>query len=75
MGRVYASPPETPVDRVAALRKAFMETMKDKDFLADAEKTDIDIIPMEGELVAKMWSEFATTPPAIVARAKAVTAP
>jgi tripartite-type tricarboxylate transporter receptor subunit TctC len=75
LGRVYASPPETPVDRVTALRKAFMDTMKDKDFLADAEKTDIDIIPMEGELVAKMWTEFASTPPAIVARAKAVTAP
>ena len=52
-----------------------MDTMKDKDFLADAEKTDIDIIPMEGELVAKMWTEFASTPPAIVARAKAVTTP
>ena len=75
LGRVYASPPETPIDRVAALRKAFMDTMKDKDFLADSEKTDIDIIPMEGELVAKMWTEFASTPSAIVARAKAATAP
>jgi hypothetical protein len=30
---------------------------------------------MEGELVAKMWTEFASTPPDIVARAKAVTSP
>ena len=75
LGRVYAAPPETPADRVGALRRAFMETMKDKDFLADAEKTGIDIIPMEGEPVAKMWSEYASTPPAVVARAKEVTAP
>ena len=75
LGRVYALPPETPVDRVNALRKAFMDTMGDKDFLADAEKTGIDISPMEGAPVANMWAEFASTPPAVVARAKAVTTP
>ena len=75
LGRVYALPPETPVDRVSALRKAFMDTVGDKDFLADAEKTGIDISPMEGAPVASMWAEFAATPPAIVARAKAVTTP
>ena len=75
LGRVYASPPETPAERVSALRKAFMDTMGDRDFLADAEKTGIDISPMEGEPVAKMWADFASTPPAIVARAKAVTTP
>lgn len=73
LGRVYASPPDVPAERIAALRKAFMATMKDKDFLADAEKTGIDIIPMDGEVVAEMWAEFASTPPEIVARAKAVT--
>ena len=75
LGRVYALPPETPVDRVSALRKAFMDTVGDKDFLADAEKTGVDISPMEGAPVASMWAEFASTPPAIVARAKAVTTP
>ena len=38
MGRPFLAPPGIPRDRVAALRKAFMDTMKDKDFLADAEK-------------------------------------
>ncbi len=75
LGRVYAAPPETPADRVSLLRKAFMDTMKDKDFLADAEKTGIDISPMDGEPVGKMWAEYASTPPAIVARAKEVTTP
>ncbi len=75
LGRVYAAPPETPADRVAALRKAFMDTLADKEFLADAEKTGIDISPMEGEPVAKMWTDFASTPPGVVARAKAVSSP
>lgn len=75
LGRIYATPPDVPADRVAALRKAFDETMKDKEFLADAEKTGIDIIPMDGATVAKMWTEFTSTPAAIVEQAKKVTTP
>jgi len=73
LGRIYATPPDVPADRIAALRKAFDETMKDKEFLADAEKTAIDIIPMDGATVAKMWTEFTSIPAAIVEQAKKVT--
>ncbi len=75
LGRVYAAPPDTPADRVAALRKAFMDTMKDKEFLVDAEKTGIDIIPMEGSVVSRMWAEYASTPAALVEEAKKATTP
>lgn len=75
LGRVYAAPPETPVERVAALRKAFMDTMADKEFLSDATKTGIDIIPMNGEVLTRMWAEFLSTPPAIVEEAKKATTP
>lgn len=75
LGRIYATPPDVPADRVAALRKAFDETMKDKEFLADAEKTAIDIIPMDGATVAKMWTEFTSIPAPIVEQAKKVTTP
>jgi len=75
LGRIYATPPDVPADRIAALRKAFDETMKDKEFLADAEKTAIDIIPMDGATVAKMWTEFTSIPAAIVEQAKKVTTP
>jgi len=34
----FATPPGVPAERVALLRKAFMETLRDKDFLADAGK-------------------------------------
>src|SRR5215813_1780865 len=45
--RPYVLPPGTPKDRVQILRKAFMDTVKDPDFLADASKAKLDINPLE----------------------------
>ncbi len=60
MGRPFVAPPGVPADRVAALRKAFMDTMKDKEFLAEAEKAQLEITPVSGEelqaLVAKGYA-------------------
>ena len=38
LGRPYAAPPGVPADRVAALRKAFMDTMVDPEFRAEVER-------------------------------------
>jgi hypothetical protein len=46
--RPYLLPPGTPKDRVDLLRKAFMETMKDPELLAEAEKAKLDINPDDG---------------------------
>ncbi len=46
--RPYVLPPGTPKDRVTLLRKAFMETMKDPEFLAEAQKAKLDINPLDG---------------------------
>jgi len=45
MGRPYLAPPGIPADRVEALRKAFMDTMADTEFLAEAEKAQLEIRP------------------------------
>jgi hypothetical protein len=42
MGRSVYVPPETPADRVAALREAFVATMKDPGYIADAKKFNLD---------------------------------
>ena len=52
--RPYVLPPGTPKDRVQVLRKAFLDTLKDKEFLADAEKTKLDVDPIPGEQVEKI---------------------
>jgi tripartite-type tricarboxylate transporter receptor subunit TctC len=65
----YIAPPDVPNDRAEALRAAFSETMKDKDFLADAEKSALEIRPVTGEDIQKLVKDVYKTPPAIVQRA------
>jgi tripartite-type tricarboxylate transporter receptor subunit TctC len=72
LGRPYLAPPEIPDDRVAALRKAFMDTMNDKDFRAEADKAQIEITPIPGEEVQKLVSEVYKTPADIVQKAAAL---
>lgn len=69
-GRPYIIPPGTPDDRVAALRKAFDATMKDKDFLADADKARLTVDPVSGEEVQALVAKIFSAPDKIVERAK-----
>jgi tripartite-type tricarboxylate transporter receptor subunit TctC len=73
LGRIYAAPPGVPEGRVKALRDALMATMKDKDFLADAEKSKIDIEPMSGEETEAMIKKFSAVSPAAIKRAQEAT--
>jgi tripartite-type tricarboxylate transporter receptor subunit TctC len=66
--RPYALPPGTPKDRVQILRRAFRETMKDKDFLAEAVKSKLDIDPLSGEEVEKIVSGLFKLDSAMVAK-------
>ncbi|HEY6365133.1 MAG TPA: tripartite tricarboxylate transporter substrate-binding protein [Candidatus Binatia bacterium] len=52
--RPYVLPPGTPKERVQLLRKAFLDTLKDKEFLAEAEKSKLDVDPIPGEQVEKI---------------------
>jgi tripartite-type tricarboxylate transporter receptor subunit TctC len=69
MGRPYMLPPGVPQDRVDALRKAFMDTMKDKEFLAEADKVKLEITPVDGDKIQKLVEEIYKTSPDIIAKA------
>ncbi len=69
MARPFTAPPGVPQDRVAALRAAFDATMKDPEFLADAQKLNLDINPMSGQAIHDLLVETYATPKAIVERA------
>ena len=70
--RPYVLPPATPKDRVQMLRKAFIETMKDPEFLADAAKAKLDINPLDGaELEANVKDVF-NLDPKLIPRAKEI---
>jgi tripartite-type tricarboxylate transporter receptor subunit TctC len=62
MGRPFVGPPEMPKARLAALRKAFLDTMKDPAFLADAKKRRLEIDPISGEEIEKLVNELYETP-------------
>ena len=69
MGRPYLAPPGVPADRTAALRKAFMDTMRDPEFLAEAEKSQLEITPVAGAEVEKLVNDLYQTPKALADKA------
>ncbi len=75
MGRPFAAAPGTPPERTAALRSAFMATMRDPAFLAEATKINLDLKPLSGEQLATLLEQFLAAPPAIVERARAAIKP
>jgi hypothetical protein len=67
MGRPFLMPPGIPADRMVAVRKAFMDTMKDREFLADAEKMKLEINPVSGDAVQEIVQQVYQTPKSIAA--------
>ena len=70
--RPFVLPPGTPKERVQLLRKALQETLKDKAFLAEAEKTKLRIDPVTAEEMDKMVADIFALDPALLAKLKAV---
>jgi tripartite-type tricarboxylate transporter receptor subunit TctC len=68
----YSLPPNMSRDRLQLLRKAFSDTMKDPDFLADAAKANLEIAPAAGEAIEESIQNMFKTPPAVVAKLKEV---
>jgi tripartite-type tricarboxylate transporter receptor subunit TctC len=69
-GRPFFLPPGVPADRVEALRRAFDATIKDPAFVAEAEKTKIDLDALTGEEVQKLVDQVSHTPADVVARVR-----
>jgi tripartite-type tricarboxylate transporter receptor subunit TctC len=72
VARPYLMPPGTPKDRVALLRRAFMATLKDPEFIADATKANLDLNPLSGEDLEKTVREIYDAEPAVVERLKEI---
>jgi tripartite-type tricarboxylate transporter receptor subunit TctC len=69
MDRPMAAPPDTPPDRVEALRDAFDQTMDDPDFRADLAKASLSLSPLSGSAIAKFVDDVYLTPPAVAHKA------
>ena len=73
--RSFIAPPRTTPANLAILRKAFDATMKDPQFLADAEKLRIDVAPLSGERVQEVVRNLYASPPDVVDLARAAINP
>jgi tripartite-type tricarboxylate transporter receptor subunit TctC len=72
--RPYVAPPGTPRDRVQLLRKAFQDTMKDPELLADAAKSKLDIEPVSAEELEKTVAGLFKLSPSLVTKLKEIFA-
>jgi len=66
-GRPYLAPPGLPPERLAMLRQAFDETMRDPNFLADVAKARLKVSPTTGAEMDRMMKELKLIPKDVVA--------
>src|SRR6266571_3854332 len=69
MARPFAAPPDIPADRKAALIAAFDATMRDADFLGEAQKLNFEIHPVTASTIDALLAEVYATPKDVLARA------
>lgn len=75
VGRPIGTTPGVPTARVALLRRAFDATLKDPEFMAEANKQNAEINYMSGEQLAKIIDDLIGAPPAVHERVKAALRP
>jgi tripartite-type tricarboxylate transporter receptor subunit TctC len=71
VGRPFFTSPDIPAERKAALRAAFDATMKDREFLDEAAKADLEISPVSAGPIDAFMAELYRTPKDVVSKAVA----
>lgn len=66
MARPIIAPPEIPADRLAALRDAFSAAVRDKEFLAEADRLKLELAPMDAEEITDVVKRIYATPKPVV---------
>ena len=69
LSRPFAAPPGIPADRKSALVTAFEQTMRDPEFLAEAEKLNMDVNPLDSKRMEHLIAELYATPRDVVEKA------
>lgn len=70
MGFPVTAPPGIPADRLAALQKAFLDTLKDPEFVKAATERKLEIEPSTGDEVKKVVVDLIGTPKETIAKIK-----
>lgn len=72
VGRPILTTPGVPKERVALLRKAFMDTMKDPEFLEEAGMLKLEVNPLSGEQVEELLERVSKYPPEVLVQVKKI---
>jgi tripartite-type tricarboxylate transporter receptor subunit TctC len=72
VGRPFVMSGDVPADRIAIIRSAFDDTMKDPGYVAEAAKEQLTIDPLNGEKAAQVAADITTVSPAVIAEAKKI---
>lgn len=73
MSRPYLTSQEVPAERLAALRKAFMATTKDPEFIEASKSQDLELDPIDGAEIDKLLAQVFATPKAVITRATEIS--
>ena len=72
MARPFMAPPEVPAAQAAILKKGFMDTQKDPDYLREARQLKLDISPRSGDEIQGVVQRIMRTPTPLVTRYKEI---
>ena len=72
IGRPFVAPPGIPAERLKILRDAFVQTINDPEFLAEASKRNLEIKPSSGEELEAIAKEVLGQPKEIIDRMKTI---
>ena len=70
VGRAVIAPPELPAERLKALRDAFNLMVRDREFIADIQKLNVELDPLPGQAVQDLILRTLSVPQSVRERAK-----
>ena len=70
--KTLALPPATPADRALVLQKALQETVRDPEFIAEAERARLGLNPVTADEMKKTFDGIFALDPALLAKLKAI---
>jgi tripartite-type tricarboxylate transporter receptor subunit TctC len=75
LARPFAAPPDLPADRIALLRKAMEDTLKDPQLIADAAKLNINFDYVSGEETQRIFASYGSVPQSVIKSALELIGP
>ena len=72
---LYFLPPATNKETVQILRRSFIDTLKDPEFLAETSKANLSVTPVAGETIDGIVSGLFKLDAQMVAKLKSVLVP